>query len=181
MSGLGRDALHEETQQKFSNEQRAKMGRPPHTGRAFGYNIDGTVRENKAVLVRDMFSRFAAGSGHLQGQGWVAVAVSQAGILVPLSLGGALGLALYGPLAPEGVDRGPFTLFVAVAMSITAFPVLARILTDRGIYRSRLGTLAMACAAVDDITAWCLLALVVAVSRGGTPLDSLTAAALVVL
>ena len=118
---------------------------------------------------------------HLKGRGRVAVAVSQAGILVPLLLGGALGLAMYGPLAPEGVNRGTFTLFVAVAMSITAFPVLARILTDRGIYRSPLGGLAMACAAVDDITAWCLLALVVAVSRGGTPLDSLTAAALVVL
>jgi Kef-type K+ transport system membrane component KefB len=118
---------------------------------------------------------------HLRGHGRAAVAVSQAGILVPLVLGGALGLAMYGPLAPDGVERGTFTLFVAVAMSITAFPVLARILTDRGIYRSPLGALAMACAAVDDITAWCLLALVVAVSRGGTPLDSLTAAVLVLL
>ncbi|WNZ11690.1 cation:proton antiporter [Streptomyces sp. 11x1] len=118
---------------------------------------------------------------HLRGHGRAAVAVSQAGILVPLLLGGSLGLALYGPLAPEGVERSTFTLFVAVAMSITAFPVLARILTDRGLYQSPLGSLAMACAAVDDITAWCLLALVVAVSRGGTPLDSLTAAALVLL
>jgi Kef-type K+ transport system membrane component KefB len=54
-------------------------------------------------------------------------------------------------------------LFLGVAMSITAFPVLARILTDRGIERTRLGTIAMACAAADDATAWCLLALVVGI------------------
>lgn len=57
------ESEHKAKRQKFSNEQRAKMGRPPHTGRAFGYNIDGTVKEDEAELVREMFSRFAAGSG----------------------------------------------------------------------------------------------------------------------
>lgn len=57
------ESEHKAKRQKFSNNQRAKMGRPPHTGRAFGYNIDGTVREEEAELVRAMFSRFAAGSG----------------------------------------------------------------------------------------------------------------------
>jgi Kef-type K+ transport system membrane component KefB len=118
---------------------------------------------------------------HLRGQSRVAAVVSQTGMLVPLLLGSALGLALYGELAPSGSSRIAFTLFIAVAMSITAFPVLARILTDRGIYRSPMGGLAMACAAVDDITAWCLLALVVAISHSGTPLDALTAAVSVVL
>ncbi|SER68109.1 Kef-type K+ transport system, membrane component KefB [Streptomyces sp. yr375] len=124
---------------------------------------------------------FALDTRHLKGQGRVTVVVSNAGVLVPLLLGGALGMALYGPLAPSGVGRVVFVLFVAVAMSITAFPVLARILTDRGLHRSRLGSLALACAAVDDITAWCLLTLVIAVERGGTPLASLTAAGLVLL
>ncbi|MDN5687277.1 MAG: recombinase family protein [Brachybacterium sp.] len=57
------ESEHKAKRQKFSNAQRAKMGRPPHTGRAFGYNLDGTVREDEAELVREMFSRFAAGSG----------------------------------------------------------------------------------------------------------------------
>lgn len=59
-----------------------------------------------------------------------------------------------------------YALFLGVSMSITAFPVLARILTDRTLNRSRLGALALSCAAIDDVTAWCLLAVVVAVSTG---------------
>jgi Kef-type K+ transport system membrane component KefB len=118
---------------------------------------------------------------HLRGQSRLAVIISQTGIVVPLLLGSALGLALYGALAPRGSSEIAFILFIAVAMSITAFPVLARILTDRGIYQSPLGGLAMACAAVDDFTAWCLLSLVVAISRSGTPLDALKAAVFVVL
>ncbi len=58
-----------------------------------------------------------------------------------------------------------FCLFLGVSMSVTAFPVLARILTDRGIQKTRLGVLAISCAAVDDVTAWCLLAVVVSVAR----------------
>jgi Kef-type K+ transport system membrane component KefB len=54
---------------------------------------------------------------------------------------------------------------MGVAMSITAFPVLARILTDRGMHKTVLGAVALACAAVDDVTAWCLLALVVGVAQ----------------
>ncbi|WP_406410604.1 cation:proton antiporter [Streptomyces sp. NBC_01614] len=118
--------------------------------------------------------------GALRGNSRTAVAVSQAGILLPLSLGALLAFPMYGQLAPEGVEFTPFLLFVAVAMSITAFPVLARILVDRGLYRTPLGALAMACAAVDDVAAWCLLALVVAFSTAGSPLDALTAAGLTV-
>ncbi|MEU8464602.1 cation:proton antiporter [Streptomyces sp. NPDC029003] len=105
--------------------------------------------------------------GLLRGQGRAVVAVSQASVWVPLGLGGLLALGLYGPFAPEGVGRGEFALFVAVALSVTAFPVLARILTEQGLYGTPVGALAMACAAVVDVVAWCLLAVVVAVAGGG--------------
>ncbi|MFE9017900.1 cation:proton antiporter [Streptomyces sp. NPDC007808] len=114
--------------------------------------------------------------GALRGNSRTAVAVSQAGILLPLGLGALLAFPMYDHLAPDGVEFTPFMLFVAVAMAITAFPVLARILVDRGLYGTPLGALAMACAAVDDVAAWCLLALVVAFSTAGSPLDALTAA-----
>ncbi|MEU6895143.1 cation:proton antiporter [Streptomyces sp. NPDC046557] len=116
--------------------------------------------------------------GSLRGHSKTAVMVSQASIALPLGLGSLLALGMYRKFAPEGVDRLPFVLFIAVSMSITAFPVLARILTDRGLYRTRVGALAMACAAVDDVTAWCLLAAVVAVSTSGSPTEALTTALL---
>ncbi|WP_030606485.1 cation:proton antiporter domain-containing protein [Streptomyces sclerotialus] len=118
--------------------------------------------------------------GALRGHSRIALAVSQAGMVLPLALGALLALGMYGQFAPEGVGRLPFTLFIAVAMSITAFPVLARILVDRGMYGTPVGALAMACAAVDDVTAWCLLALVVALASAGSPLDAVTTAALAV-
>src|SRR5688572_19536656 len=94
-----------------------------------------------------------------------AVAISHASIVVPFLLGALLALNLYPQLSSRDVPFTSFALFMGVAMSITAFPVLARILTDRGMVRSDLGVIALACAATDDITAWCLLALVVAVSK----------------
>ncbi|MFD4606314.1 cation:proton antiporter [Streptomyces sp. NPDC058464] len=112
----------------------------------------------------------------LRGNSRTAVAVSQAGIALPLLLGTLLALGMYGDFAPPGTGRLPFVLFIAVSMSITAFPVLARILTDRGLYRTRVGALAMASAAVDDVSAWCLLAAVVAVTKSNSPLEALTTA-----
>lgn len=91
-----------------------------------------------------------------------AVVVSHASIVVPYFLGVAISLLLYRDFAPPGVRFAPFALFLGVAMSITAFPVLARILEDRGLSRTALGTTAITCAAVDDATAWTLLAIVVA-------------------
>ncbi len=100
-----------------------------------------------------------------------AVAISHASIVVPFLFGAALALLLYPELAGEGVPFTSFALFVGVATSITAFPVLARILTDRNMQRTPLGVLALGCAATGDVTAWCLLALVVGIARadaGGT-------------
>lgn len=94
-----------------------------------------------------------------------SIAVSHASIVVPFVLGGALALLLYPRLAPAGVPFTVFALFMGISMSVTAFPVLARILTDRGLQRTPLGAIALACAAVDDVTAWCLLAFVVGVAQ----------------
>lgn len=104
-------------------------------------------------------------AAQLRRRAHAAIAVSHASIVVPFVLGSALALALYPSLSRPGVTFTSFALFMGVAMSITAFPVLARILTDRGIERTELGIVALGCAAADDVTAWCLLALIVAVAR----------------
>lgn len=103
----------------------------------------------------------------IRGRERVAVRVSIGSIILPLALGAALGVWL---ADRHGVDRVlPFALFVGASMSVTAFPVLARILTDRGLQRTRVGGLAIASAAVDDVLAWSLLAVVVTIagSEGG--------------
>ncbi len=89
------------------------------------------------------------------------IMTSHASILLPFLLGALLALYLYPRLASADVPFTNFALFVGVAMSITAFPVLARILTDRRMARTRLGVVALTCAAMGDVTAWCLLAFVV--------------------
>ena len=108
----------------------------------------------------------------LRGRGRTAVVTSHAGIVVPFVLGALLSLLLYPRLAEPGVGFDGFALFMGAAMSVTAFPVLARILTERRLTQTRVGAVATACAAVDDVSAWCILALVVALvgaRRGGLP------------
>jgi len=99
----------------------------------------------------------------LKRQAHTAIAISHASTLTPFLLGVVLALWLYPRLSHQGVPFTSFALFMGVALSITAFPVLARILTDRGLTRTDVGALALACAAIGDVTAWCLLALVVGV------------------
>jgi Kef-type K+ transport system membrane component KefB len=93
------------------------------------------------------------------------VVTSHASMLVPFLLGTVLALVLYPRLSTSNVSFTGFALFIGVAMSITAFPVLARILTDYQMSRTRLGVMALSCAAVGDVTAWCLLAFVVGVVK----------------
>lgn len=116
--------------------------------------------------------------GLLRGHHRTAVVIGQASIALPLLLGVGLGLAMYGSQAPDRVGQLPFVLFIAVSVSITAFPVLARILAERGMYGTRVGALAMACAAIGDVTAWCLLALVVTLAAGTSTLGAANTAAL---
>jgi len=101
----------------------------------------------------------------LEGRGHIAVVTSHVSIIAPFLLGTALALPLYPNLAPAGVAFSSFALFLGAAMSITAFPVLARILAERRLQQSSVGAVTLACAAVDDVTAWCILALVVAIAR----------------
>ncbi len=101
----------------------------------------------------------------LRARAHATIAISHASIVTPFLLGAILALWLYEPLAPAGRPFTSFALFMGVAMSITAFPVLARILTDRGMEKTELGVVALSCAAIDDVTAWCLLAFVVGVTR----------------
>ncbi|MBD3883818.1 cation:proton antiporter [Phormidium tenue FACHB-886] len=102
---------------------------------------------------------------YLQGQLETAVLISHVSIIVPLSLGSILALLLYPLVSNAAVSFTAFALFLGAAMSITAFPVLARIITENNLQSTRLGTLALTCAAVDDVTAWCVLALAIAVTR----------------
>jgi Kef-type K+ transport system membrane component KefB len=97
----------------------------------------------------------------LRGRGASSFAISAAGILVPFSLGALLAVQIFASQAEAGVPKASFTLFMGIAMSITAFPVLARILAERKLIHTNLGSIALACAAADDVTAWCLLAFVV--------------------
>lgn len=102
-----------------------------------------------------------------------AIVVSHASILFPYFLGMGLAYFLFEQFAPEGISYLEFALFMGIAMSITAFPVLARIIQERGLTKTSLGSLAITCAAADDITAWCLLAAVVAIVKAGSFLSSL--------
>lgn len=95
----------------------------------------------------------------LRGRARVSVVVSTASIAVPFALGGLLALAIH-PWHGGNTPLGSFILFMGVAMSITAFPVLARILSERRLLGSSVGAVSIACAAVNDIAAWCLLAAV---------------------
>jgi Kef-type K+ transport system membrane component KefB len=101
----------------------------------------------------------------LKGRGRSSVAISYTSILFPFGLGAALAYWLYPRLSDPSVSFLAFALFLGVAMSITAFPVLARILSERRLLSTPVGATAIACAAVDDVTAWCLLAFVVAAAK----------------
>ncbi len=107
----------------------------------------------------------------IRGRERVAGSVSVCSILAPFTLGLALAYFL-ADRRPEGAEFWPFALFIGAAMSVTAFPVLARILTDRNMHRTDTGGLALACAAVDDVLAWTLLAVVIGIAgseEGGQP------------
>lgn len=117
----------------------------------------------------------------LRGLAHAAVPISHASILLPFLLGVLAAMQLYATHAPPGVSFAPFALFFGVAMSITAFPVLARILDERRLSRTALGTTVLACAAVDDVTAWILLTVAVAGVTAGDPVTTAAVLAAVAL
>ncbi len=112
---------------------------------------------------------------HVRQKAHTAVLVSHVSIVFPFLLGVVLAWFLYSSLAAVNSKFTAFALFMGISMSITAFPVLARILQERGLTKTALGNTAITCAAVDDVTAWCILAFVVAIARatslGGSALN----------
>ncbi|MBA0882667.1 cation:proton antiporter [Flavobacterium undicola] len=110
-----------------------------------------------------------------------AVVISHASIVIPFALGLTLAFFIYPIFAPMGVEFSSFGLFMGIAMSITAFPVLARIVQEREMQKTKLGTIAITCAAADDITAWCILAVVIAIVKAGSFASSLYVIGMAVL
>jgi Kef-type K+ transport system membrane component KefB len=102
---------------------------------------------------------------HLFQKANTTILVSHASILIPFLLGTTISLFIYRSMAPSTVPFMAFALFMGVAMSITAFPVLARIVEERGLTHTSLGVMSLGCAAVDDVTAWCILAVVLALVK----------------
>ncbi|MFA9190548.1 cation:proton antiporter [Flavobacterium sp. FZUC8N2.13] len=110
-----------------------------------------------------------------------AVVISHASIVIPFALGLTLAYFIYPIFAPMGVEFSSFGLFLGIAMSITAFPVLARIVQEREMQKTKLGTIAITCAAADDITAWCILAVVIAIVKAGSFTSALYVIGLAIL
>lgn len=111
----------------------------------------------------------------------VALAVSLSSIILPYTFGIILAYFLYTSLAPKNISLLAFSLFMGISMSITAFPVLARILQEREMTKTALGSMALTCAAINDIAAWCILAAVIAIVKAGTISNALFTIALAFL
>jgi Kef-type K+ transport system membrane component KefB len=114
-------------------------------------------------------------------QAYGAVIISHASIIIPYTLGVGLAFYIYHNYAPANITFLSFALFMGISMSITAFPVLARILQEKGLTRSPLGAMALTCAAADDLTAWCILAAVIALVKSGSSFSVLYTIALAVV
>ncbi|MZD06079.1 cation/H(+) antiporter [Streptomyces sp. SID5785] len=114
----------------------------------------------------------------LRGRGTALTSLAAAAMLTPFCLGAATAMTLHGPFGPHRTGRAAFVLYLATAFSVTAFPVLARILKDRQIGDTRAGHLALSCAAVGDVAAWCVLPLPVALAGSGRAADAVTVLAL---
>jgi Kef-type K+ transport system membrane component KefB len=117
----------------------------------------------------------------IKNQAREAIIISHASIIIPFTLGTGLAYFLYSKFAPEGIPFISFGLFLGISMSITAFPVLARIVQERGIHKSKIGNIAITCAAVDDVTAWSLLAMVIAIVNAGSLASSMVTISLAIL
>jgi Kef-type K+ transport system membrane component KefB len=109
-----------------------------------------------------------------------AIIISHSGILASFTLGMGLSYFLFSEFAPDQIKFLPFALFMGVSMSITAFPVLARIIQERGLTHTQLGSVALTSAASDDFTAWCLLAVVIAIVKAGSAASAMVTVVLAI-
>ena len=149
---------------------------------AFAYLLPATVAPFLSIIAQIgvILFMFLVGleldTTQLKHRTHATVAISHASIVAPFVLGTLLALWLYPKLSTRDVPFTVFALFLGVSLSVTAFPVLARILTDRGIQKTRMGTVSLTCAAVDDVTAWCLLAFLIAVAKANVSAAAVTVA-----
>jgi len=149
---------------------------------AFAYLLPATVAPFLSIIAQIgvILFMFLVGleldTAQLKHRTHATVAISHASIVAPFVLGTLLALWLYPKLSTRDVPFTVFALFLGVSLSVTAFPVLARILTDRGIQKTRMGTVSLTCAAVDDVTAWCLLAFLIAVAKANVSAAAVTVA-----
>lgn len=104
----------------------------------------------------------------LQKKAHEAIIISHASIIFPFALGMGLAYIIYQTYAPDNINFLSFSLFIGISMSITAFPVLARIVQERQLTKTRIGAIVITCAAADDISAWCILAAVIAIVKAGS-------------
>ena len=109
----------------------------------------------------------------LQKKAHEAIIISHASIIFPFALGMGLAFFLYQSYAPGNINFLSFSLFIGISMSITAFPVLARIVQERQLTKTRIGAIVITCAAADDISAWCILAAVIAIVKAGSVISAL--------
>lgn len=109
----------------------------------------------------------------LRNRAHAAIVISHSSIVFPYFLGIVISYFLYAEFAPSGVEFLPFALFMGIAMSITAFPVLARIVQERNLSKKPIGSMVITCAAADDVTAWSILAAVIAIAKAGSLFNSL--------
>jgi len=110
---------------------------------------------------------------NLKNQTKASVIISHSSILFPFFLGVTLSLFLYDRFAPQGTSFIPFALFIGISMSITAFPVLARIVKEKQLCNTSHGAMALTCAAADDATAWYLLAVIITISSSSSMITTL--------
>jgi Kef-type K+ transport system membrane component KefB len=142
-------------------------------------NLGLLAQAGLAVFMFTIGSDF--GSDRIGRDRGAIAAASFAIMTVPFALGLLVALPLYSTLAGPDVHRLPFAVFIGTALSITAFPVLARIVEDCGLHGTRLGSLAMLCAAVADVLAWCALAVTMALIRSAGVGDALLALGLTIV
>lgn len=133
--------------------------------RRLSHQLVHLQEEERRALSRELHDE--VGQSHLRARAHAAVAVSHFSIIVPFVLGVVAAFGLYAAYAPLGTPFHAFAMFLGIAMSITAFPVLARILDERQLTNTPLGVTAITCAAVDDVTAWSLLAFIVTIVTAG--------------
>lgn len=109
----------------------------------------------------------------LKTKAYDATVIGHASIVIPFALGVGLAYFIYHSHSPTNVGFLSFSLFIGISMSITAFPVLARIVQERDMHKTKIGSLSLICAAINDITAWCILATIIAIVKAGSFMSSI--------